>query len=74
MGIAEIVYSFFGLSGVALLIWATRSIKRWGAADAKREEAEKDRDEAIENEKRLAGRPNTVVDIRDRLQSWKRKL
>jgi len=43
MGILEIVYSITGFGGVALLIWAVRSVKRWGAADSKRKEAEKDK-------------------------------
>jgi len=41
MGILEIVYSIAGFGGVALLVWAVRSIKKWGAADSKRKEAEK---------------------------------
>lgn len=70
----EILYSFMGFGGLAVLIWVVRSIKRWGAADAKKAEAEKERDAARENLDRHLDRPRTTGDLVKRLLSWKSKL
>lgn len=66
----EILYSIFGVGGLAILIWVVRSIKRWGAADARAERAEEKQHDA----ERLANRPRTMSDRIERLRLWKRKL
>lgn len=74
MSITAFLYSILGLGGLAALIYVVRSIKQWGAADIKTEQAEKERDDANENAKDLANRPRTIDDTRNRLRAWRDKL
>lgn len=39
----EALYAFGGLGGLAILIWVVRSIKRWGAAEHKLAQSEKEK-------------------------------
>lgn len=39
----ELFYALGGLGGLAILIWITRSIKRWGAAEHKLAQSEKEK-------------------------------
>lgn len=45
----ELVYSLFGISGLALLVWAVRSVKRWGAANYA-EKIAKEKQQAVEKQ------------------------
>jgi len=69
-----ILYSLLGLGGSGLLIWAVFSIRKWGAAEAEKKQAEKDRDNAQENAERLANRPRNLTDRVIRLREWRDKL
>lgn len=72
-----VLYALYGLGGlglVGLVVWTVRSVKRWGAAQYKAEQAEKERDAAQDEAQDLANRPRTLDDRVSRLQLWKRKL
>lgn len=73
MGISEVLLSVAGLGGLAVLIWAVRSVKRWGAAEYKQQQAEKDRDEALQVIERIEKAKGAVSRLTDDLRAKLRK-
>lgn len=59
----EALYALGGFGALAVLVWAVRSIKRWGAAKYKLDEAEK-KLEGIENAKKIHDRVSRDNDFR----------
>lgn len=67
MAISSVLYSLFGLGGLAALIWVVRSIKAWGNAEYKKEEAEEDL-KGIRDAKDIHNRIDTDPAYRDRVR------
>lgn len=63
----EALYALGGLGGIAVLVWIVRSIKRWGAAEHKHNQAVKDKDNANKQARKWADArtKSTVVRLRD---------
>jgi hypothetical protein len=65
--VIEIIYAVGGLSVFAVLVWAVRSIKRWGASDYKRNDAEK-KLKGVRDAKKIKDRLAIDSDYRKRVR------
>jgi len=67
------LYAFLGVGATATLIWIVKSIKRWGAAESKKEHAERERDAAKKSANAWANRPRNWAEFAERMRKLAKK-